>query len=328
MTSPTLEAYAWPWLAARRVRGRPLAPRTTELYRWQLRRHVLPHLGHRLLTDLTRDEVRRWHATITAAAGAPTAAKCYRLLRAICATAVGDELLERSPCRLPGAGQEWSPERPLVTVPQVLALADAVGPRWRCVVLLAALCSLRFGELAALRRPQVDLARRTLAVLASVSDLPGGVRHVGPPKSRAGRRVLALPPVLVPELEQHLASYAEPAQDGLVFVGPHGGPLRSSGFGTRVWRPATRSVGVPGLHFHDLRHAGNTLAAATGASLAELMARMGHSTVDAALRYQHATLARDAVIAAALSDLVADAQGEEGASTDGLRPSAQIDGLL
>jgi len=59
-----------------------------------------------------------------------------------------------------------------------------------------------------------------------------------------------------------------------------------------------------GFRFHDLRHTGNTLAAATGASTKELMSRMGHASPRAALIYQHATSYRDAVIAAALSDLV------------------------
>jgi integrase len=58
------------------------------------------------------------------------------------------------------------------------------------------------------------------------------------------------------------------------------------------------------LRFHDLRHTCNTLTAATGASTRELMHRMGHSSATAALRYQHATKERDAVVAAALDELI------------------------
>lgn len=90
--------------------------------------------------------------------------------------------------RDPRAGQESSPERPAVSVPEVYALADAVGPRWRALVLLAAFCGLRFGELAALRRDSLDLLHNTIAVVASVAELPGGTRHTGPPKSEGGRR--------------------------------------------------------------------------------------------------------------------------------------------
>jgi len=73
----------------------------------------------------------------------------------------------------------------------------------------------------------------------------------------------------------------------------------------RVWHPACEAVGIEGLRFHDLRHTGNTLAAATGASTRELMARMGHASPRAALIYQHASADRDAAIARALSDLAA-----------------------
>ncbi len=91
---------------------------------------------------------------------------------------------------------------------------------------------------------------------------------------------------------------------GLVFVGPKGGPLRGSTFGRSVWRPAVAGAGLPGLHFHDLRGFAATLAAISGATTAELMRRLGHSTVDMALRYQRATSDRDAAIARALSDHV------------------------
>jgi integrase len=93
-----------------------------------------------------------------------------------------------------------------------------------------------------------------------------------------------------------------------VFVGPRGGQLRSSTFMARIFRPAVERLGLPDVHFHDLRHTGNTLAAGTGASLADLMARMGHASTEAALRYQHATRTQDAALAAALSELVVRAR--------------------
>ena len=69
------------------------------------------------------------------------------------------------------------------------------------------------------------------------------------------------------------------------------------------WYRARKAAGRPDLRFHDLRHTGAVLAAATGASLAELMARLGHSTPQAAMRYQHAAAGRDREIAAMLSKL-------------------------
>jgi integrase len=83
--------------------------------------------------------------------------------------------------------------------------------------------------------------------------------------------------------------------------------LRRSGF-RRIWNKVRAQVGLPDLHFHDLRHVGNTLAASTGASLKELMTRMGHASPRAAL-YQHATRDRDKVIAQALGEAVKTVRG-------------------
>ncbi len=113
---------------------------------------------------------------------------------------------------------------------------------------------------------------------------------------------MTFPAELVPELRWHLERFAQPGERGLVFAGPKGATLRRSNF-RPIWNAACASAGLPGLHFHDLRHVGGTLAA-TGASLKELMARLGHSSTRAAMIYQHATRDRDQAIAKALGGLV------------------------
>jgi hypothetical protein len=91
----------------------------------------------------------------------------------------------------------------------------------------------------------------------------------------------------------------------LVFTGPTGKPIWRGNFNKLVdWPELVRHLGVPGLHFHDLRHTGNTLAARTGASTRDLMARMGHDSAQAAMIYQHATSEADRAIAAALDAAV------------------------
>ena len=116
------------------------------------------------------------------------------------------------------------------------------------------------------------------------------------PKSQAGRRRVAFPQEIAPELRWHLERFAQPGDNGLVFIGPKGGRLRRSTF-RRTWTKARTAIDLPDLHFHDLRHTGNTMAAGQGASLRELMERMGHSSARAALIYQHATQERDEAIA-------------------------------
>ena len=299
--------YALRWVRTRRVKGKPLAPRTVALYEWQLGKHVLPILGRYALRDVDTGTVRRWYDQIADAETGPgpmTAAKCYRLLRAILNTAVRDGQIRSSPCTLVGAGDEHTPPRPVISLTDLFRIAEAVPKRWEAFVLVAALGGLRIGELAALTRDQVDLDAGTVSVAASAAYLPGGKRHVGPPKSRAGERVIALPTVALNSLRHHLAHFAEQEPDGLVFIGPRGAAVRETTFGTKVWRPALKQLNLSHLHFHDLRGLAATLAAHTGATTAELMYRLGHATPDLALRYQRATLERDAGIARDLDTLL------------------------
>ena len=241
-----------------------------------------------------------------------TTSKAYRLLRAVMATAVDDELIHRNPCRIRGASAEPTPERPVATVAQVRALVERMPDRLRALVLLGTFASLRWGEIVALRRRHLDLDRGVVRVVAAYNELSTGEMRQGPPKSAAGRRVVALPQGVLPDLRRHVAEYAEPGADGHVFVGPKGGPLRRSNFNKSVdWPGLVAAVGCPGLRFHDLRHTGNTLAAPY-ASTRELMARMGHGSPRAALIYQHATADRDRAIADALDALLlADAAASE-----------------
>jgi integrase len=300
--------------ASRWVSDHPgLRPRTRENYEGNLRNHILPVLGDVEIARLSPSAVRRWHSDLVKSRrlSPATVAKIYRLLHAMLETAVADELIVRNPCVLKGASVDQSSERPVASVAEVLALADAVGPRYRALILTATMTGLRLGELLALRRRHVDMLHAEITVTEQLHELSDGRQIFGPPKSAAGQRTVTIPPPVVAELEAHLAQFADPGVDGFVFTAPGGGTIRRSNFRNRVWLPAVKATGVEHLRFHDLRHTGNTLAAATGASTRELMARMGHSSSRAALIYQHATRERDQAIAAALGQLI-DAASPEG----------------
>lgn len=298
----TLVNYSKRWLS-----DRPnLRPRTGELYAGLLRLHILPVLGDIPLARLTTPAVRSWRADLIRAGhpGPSTIAKSYRLLHAICATAVEDSLVPKNPCTLKGAAVERPLERPIATIGQVYALANQIEPRYRAMILVATFCGLRLGELRALRRRHLDLAHRKVSVVEQYQQLSDGTLVLGPPKTDAGRRTVAIPDAVVSDVEAHLAAWCEAGPDALVFPGATGQPFRSATVHA-VWRRALKaaSIDMP-LRFHDLRHTGNTLAASTGASTKELMARMGHASPRAALIYQHATANRDAEIAARISSMI------------------------
>jgi integrase len=170
------------------------------------------------------------------------------------------------------------------------------------LILLAVFCSLRWGELASLRRADIDLAAGTVKITRSLTKMPGGGYAFGPPKSEAGHRTVVIPGIISDDLSWHLTRFAGPEDDALIFTSSTGTPLHDGNFRSRIWRRACNQVGLSGVHFHDLRHTGNDLTAAAGANLRELMERMGHSSTRAALIYLHASSERQRALADAVSD--------------------------
>ncbi|MFJ4676842.1 hypothetical protein [Kitasatospora sp. NPDC088783] len=405
---PTTGKALFKDFSAKWVKERGLVPLTVELYQRLLRLHILPTFAELPLNEITPAAVRTWHAKKKATTGATTVAKSYRLLKAIMQTAADDEAIPRNPCRIKGAGEEHPDERPVATVAQVFELAEYIGPRWRLMIFLGAFASLRPEELAALRREDVDLDKRTLRVNKAEPHLNSGHRAPGDTKSRAGKRIVHLPPFLDVPLRMHMAWFAQPGPQGYLFVGERGGLFRPTSFG-RKFRKAREKVGrsddIPlaphesprrtprglvalprfddalrenvdsfdeqelqdhvalpdvvaalrelldsfdekgpqdhatlpdavaafrelldsfaeqvladeeesaekteplpdNFTFYDLRGTGNNLLAEEGASLKDLMVRMGHSTVRAAMIYQHSTERRQRQLAAKMESRV------------------------
>lgn len=299
----TLGVYADKWITERPA----LRPRTVELYRWLLRKHIEPYIGAVQLGKLSAAVVRQWRADrLAAGVSESVTAKAYRLLRAVMNTAVDeDKIVNSNPCRVRGADRENPEERPVITVAQVFDLAGRMPERFRCMVLLAAFASLRFGEVTALRRCDVAPDGSWVRVSRALVEVPGRGLVVGPPKSRAGVRTVIVPAAVRPEVVKHLESYIKPEPDALLFTGEQGGALRRPNFNQRTkWTAMVKKMDLAGLHFHDLRHAGNIWASKAGMSTKDLMARMGHDDMRAALIYQRATSEADQKIADQLSRMV------------------------
>jgi integrase len=305
-------AEAWLELGVGR-KGEPLSPTTVELYEGLWRRWLAPTFAGVAMGDITLEQVRTWLAKARKDNPKCTQPdKAYRLLRCILNVAIDDEKIRVNPCRIAGAGKESAPERPVASTEQVLAIADSIEPRYRALVILAAFCALRFGELAGLRRSRVDLLHREVYVVEQLVELSGGKTEFKTPKSDSDGTV-PIPLRVVPIIEDHLAEYVGSDPAALLFTSPQGHPLRRTKFRPR-WAEACRKAGVTGLHFHDLRGTAATRAGEQGASFAEIMALLRHKTPGAALRYQHSTAERRRMIADSMGDLMDGAQ----------EPSAQV----
>jgi integrase len=305
----TLAEYARAWLLSHVGIG----PRTREIYDAQLRRYILPSvapsvpaLGETRLTDITPELVRQWYRVLREERSASIAAKSYTRLRQILSQAVEDERIARNPCKIDGGGIERTPEQRFPTIADLYEIANLVPSRYRALILLAGFGGLRQGELFALRCRDIDVDRGTVKVERKRLRLESGQVIEGSPKSAAGRRVVSLPDAVANELQRHLNTFCGPGDDDYVFTSPEGCPLERSNFRYRVWVPAAEAAGLAGLRFHDLRHAAGTLAARTGATAKELMARLGHSSSRAAMTYQHAAQERDRLIADRLDVMIAE----------------------
>ncbi|EYR61847.1 integrase [Actinotalea ferrariae CF5-4] len=304
----TLAEYAERWLSTRRSStGEPLRPSTARTYRHYLDRHILPALGAKTLPSITRAGVDAWYSALLP--DRPTLrARTYALLKTILSSAVDEELLAVNPCRVRGGSLVRPATHPVVLTPlEIRLLADQMPERLRAAILLGAWCQLRSGELLELRRR--DVSHGTVTIARGVTWVDGRP-IVGRPKTDAGVRAVALPPHIGADLADHLDRFANPGQNGLLFAARPGvdrqiyGPTFADTF-----KRAARRAELPGtLRFHHLRHAGLTLLAQSGATLAELQARAGHATPGIAMRYQHAVATRDHEIARALSMLAEESE--------------------
>lgn len=295
----TLGDYGLRW-----IEERPLKDTSRIRYLEDWNNHISPRLGDLPLDQITPDVVRTWYSqlgtdlaaklatknkvsTATRQDGTSTVARCYRILRAIMNTAVEDELIPSSPCRIKNGGTYRNAERPTLTVAEVDTLSSTVAKRYRALVLALAWTGVRLGEATEMRRRDLDLIGGYFRIDRGAYPDPKGGYLIDTPKSQAGHRTIAIPTFLSTEVQGHLDKFVKDSSpDALVF------PTRSGncayGAAQTAITRALRNMGRSDIRVHDLRHTGQVLAAQSGATLADLMARLGHSSVNAAMKYAHA----------------------------------------
>lgn len=306
--------YAEQWLETRtNKRGQPLKTRSKADYRRLLKAKINPTFGDMELKNITKPSVQAWYMRYSKT---PTEqASAYALFRTILNSAVEDELIPVNPCRVKGAGKAPVKHKvQLATIEEMSTILAVMPERYRLAVQIALWCTLRIGEILELRRNDIrikhtkapdgtDIAVGTIRVRRTVQHIEGEV-VIDTPKTEKGAREVHIPPALVPEFEIHMRTHAQWGNDGLLFPSGRGGSLHHRTFGN-WWNKARDAAGRPDLRFHDLRHTGATMLAQEGATIAELMDRLGHTTPKAALVYQHAAADRDQLMAERLSGRMA-----------------------
>ena len=312
-SNSTFGEFAQVWISQR-----DLKPRTFEHYGKILDRHLLPAFGGERIGSLASDQIKDWYSSF--GSDTPTLrAHTYGLLRTILNTAVEDGVIPANPCHIRGAG---SAKRAIkireASLVELEIIIREMPERFQAMVCLATWCAMRFGELVELRRKDLEInldADYGVIRIRRGAARTTGKTIYGSPKSLAGIRDVAIPPHLLPLLEDHLSRFVDESPNGLLFSGRGGKTLQPSTlYGSLEYTDekgrvhpawgfynARNIAGRDDLRWHDLRHTGAVYAALEGATLPELMGRLGHSSPAAAMRYQHVAKGRDAELARKLS---------------------------
>ena len=264
----TLGEFVDQWLSALGHLKASSRARTTSV----VEMHVRPRWGTTPLTSITHAEVQVWVTTLGKGLSARSVRKIHGTLMQVLDWAIVDKRLATNPAkgiRLP---------RPPITEHRYLDHAEVAMLAKECgdyatLIRVMAYTGLRWGEAAALRTRRVDLTRRRVQVVESVTEV-NGVITWGTPKTHS-RRAVPLPRFLVREL----TTWVERRRpDDLLFPAPRGGVLRVRNFRRNVLTPASTRLGLDGFHPHELRHTAASLAIASGADVKVVQQMLGHKS--------------------------------------------------
>lgn len=276
---------------------RPITQTTADLYRKDWKNRGPEVLGDIPLTELTSAAVQQWCDSL---GSTPIQdGRCYDLLKSVMAEAVEDEIIDRNPCRVRGAGKPEPKKRgDAVTVEEGKKYLEAVPRQYRLALMTSLWCGLRSGEVRGLRRRDVDLRAGELRIEQAVSrvrvDDHNFEWRIDAPKTPAALRTVSMPQMMVEPMREHLSKATLKTPDALVFPAIKD-PTKPMGEALlrRAHHKGLAAIGKPHLTIHDLRRSAATLAAQGGATTAELMRLLGHTTVTMAMGYQVASDARD-----------------------------------
>lgn len=291
------EMYALEWLNELENRG--ASPNTIRGYQSKWRAHLKEPFGKLRPDQVTRVMILDWDRKKSW--GSPSLRQnTLRVLSAFFSWMVYREIIDTTPVtRLDIQKKVRREKEKIVATPeQVQAMRDEMPGSLAIVIDLAAWCALRFGEIAGLERRDIDLEAGVIHVRRATYRGPGGVETVGDVKTPASLRTIHMPPKTIERMFDHLDKHVSTNRESPL-VHRLGDPTQrlSNKHLHSYFDPAAASAGLPGYRFHDLRLTGLTRYGQLGATIAELQARGGHSSIETAMIYQVAEPERDRALA-------------------------------
>jgi integrase len=269
--------------AAEREKMAPaLSPSTLEKYDTVWRLHVAPRLGSHPLNAITRNDVRAMVASV-GNGSAWQSGESLKLVRLLLNRALDDDVIGQNPAaRIHAPSPKRTPHR-VLTREELDAIVAKLPQRWRAFVLLGAYGSLRWSELVAVRRDDLDLEARTVRIDEKVVEVRGRFEW-GPPKTESSERVVDLPNLVIKPLAEHLLRFPPLTETddehhrGLVFYGERGGPVRRHVF-RPVWETACAEAKIEPIRLEWLRHTGASIAYRATKDMKAVANRLGHTSV-------------------------------------------------
>jgi integrase len=311
----TLGQYLDQWLDEVQVEAK-----TLERYRGLVKHQLKPHLGGVVLQDLKPAAVKSWHTTLRECGyikngkvkplADRTVLHAHRLLAKALKDAKGVQLISSNPAiDIPQPKVQTTKAMQILKAGEPRKVLDALmGHDLYPIAHLALASGMRRGELLGLAWSCVDLDRGIVRVLVSLEQTKDGLR-IKPPKSKAGMRAITIPPATVHVLREHKARQSAirlklglgKAGNDLVFPGVDG-ELHDPDKLSKAWKRAVKSLGLPNVDFHGLRHTHASALIAAKEDIVKISKRLGHANPNVTLTvYAHLFDNDDASAAVAIA---------------------------
>lgn len=255
----TLSAWSEQFLATLHLK-----PKSVESYKSLLRSRILPAMGDKPISAITRLDVQQWVADMADQLSVRRTKSAYALLNQMLTEAVRHDLILTNPAANVSLPKEFKNDIDVLTLDQLMAVAEKCG-RYASLVLFLGITGVRWSEAIGLTWDRMN--DNTVTIDRALSEVNGQFHEVGT-KTYEVRR-LPLPTLL---MERMPAS-----REGFVFTTTHGNPIRSARFRNHVWKPALASAGVDYVKIHALRHTAASLLISQGASIKLVQRWMGHA---------------------------------------------------
>ena len=294
-----------------------ISARTAQRYRQLFENQIVPHLGAKRVQKLKPLDIEEWHATLKregrvrgeGGVAARTIGHAHRVLGKALKDATKNDLVSRNVTKAQSAPKVTDEDMVIVQdVPDLIA--KLAGTRLHVQTMIALFTGMRLGEILALRWNRVDLDRKVIKVREALEQTKAHGIRFKPPKSKAGRRDITLPDILLEAIREHRKAALELrmqrgagklSDDALLFATTNGDLLSPNAI-SAAWADFAGSIGMPDVTFHALRHTHASQLIDQGVDIVTISKRLGHSKPDITLRiYAHLFRKDDSKAAAAIN---------------------------